>query len=191
MYLPSRCALVFLPAEATNAGTDMRRPTDPVPVPASGEQRDTVTTVAQLVLRDAAPQELMIFNDVAEEYFTDPSAVLAPPERDEAVGFGLDIALLTPYVLAVTAVVVQFVGTLVAEVVREEAKPRLAQIVRRLFTRDEESDDVAAAEADPLDPAEVNEVRAIAFDHATALGLDDQRAQMLADAIAGRLLRAT
>lgn len=62
-------------------------------------EKDLVAEVAQLVLQDAAPDELVIFDEVAEEYFRNPKEALSQQQRDEAVGFGLDEILLIPYVL--------------------------------------------------------------------------------------------
>lgn len=67
------------------------------------------------MLEQAAPEELVILDDTAREYFADPLASLDPKRRDEPLGFGVDVALLGPYVLAVAGPVVTHLGSLVAQ----------------------------------------------------------------------------
>lgn len=55
----------------------------------------------------------------------------------------------------------------------------IKDVTRRQFKRN--------ATADPLAPDIVGRARTIALEHSKALGLDDQRAQLLADAVSGAL----
>ena len=59
-----------------------------------------VTELARATAEDTAPEELLLFDTTAEDYWADPQAVLSPTRRGEAVGFGIDAALLTPLLLA-------------------------------------------------------------------------------------------
>ena len=150
--------------------------------------RELVCELAQIALEQVAPDELAIFDETADDFFRDPDEVLAPAHRDEAVGFGLDAALATPYVLAVVIPVVQFLATTVAEVAREEARPPIAALVRRLFRRGPRDD--VAADGPALTADQAVRVRTIAFERARALGLPDSQAGLLADSIGGGVLAA-
>jgi hypothetical protein len=66
-------------------------------------------------------------------YFAEPDAVLSPKRRDESLGFGLEVGLLTPYVLAALTPVVDYVASIVLATAREEARPRIEALVRRIF----------------------------------------------------------
>src|SRR6185312_5314012 len=101
----------------------------------SAEEHELVAALAEAALEQAAPEELAIFEETADEYFRDPDAALNARGRDEAVGFGLDLALLTPYLLAVATPVVKKLAALVEEAVGEELKPSIAQMVRRVLRR--------------------------------------------------------
>lgn len=85
------------------------------------------------MLDEAAREELVLFQETSDEYFRDPEATLAAGDRDEAVGFGLDVAMLTPYVLAIVTPVIHFLASSVAEAVGEEAKRSVAALVRGSF----------------------------------------------------------
>jgi hypothetical protein len=91
-------------------------------------EQELVAELAQLVLEQVAPEELVIFPQSAEEYFDDPQATLDPRRRDEAVGFGLDLALRTPYVLAVVTPVIHYLAAAVADAAREEVAPVVARL---------------------------------------------------------------
>jgi hypothetical protein len=153
------------------------------------EVRALASELAALTLEDAAPEELALFPEISEEYFRDPDGVINPRSRDEAVGFGLDIAMLTPYLLAVAMPVVQLLASAVHETAKEEVKTSLAGAVRRLLRRDQ------GAPAEPgaqpaLSPEQARLVRQTAYEQARGLGVDEERAGLLADSLVGRLLVA-
>jgi hypothetical protein len=149
-------------------------------------ENELVVELAQLALEKAAPEELVLFQETAEEYFRDPQAVLDPGRRDEALGFGLELAMLTPYVLAVATSVIRFLASTVAEATGEEAKPMVTGLVRRLLRRPEPPSG-SAGEAPPLSAGQARQVRDIAFQNAKRLGLDDDQAALLADSVVGGL----
>jgi hypothetical protein len=152
--------------------------------PMSEAERDTVCGVTHLVLRETAPAELVIFDQVADEYFADPAAALSSQSREEAIGFGLDLALVTPVVLAAVTGVVRFLSALVADAVQDEASAEVARRVRRLFgpARD--------GAVRTLDVEHVRRVRDVARSQAIAFGMPATDAGLLADAIVGRLQTA-
>jgi|GEM_PF-581026 len=151
-------------------------------------ENELVTELARLVLERAAPEELVLFSDTAEEYFTDPQAVLDPNRRDEALGFGLDVAMLTPYVLAVAAPVIHFLASTVAEAVSREAKPMVARLVRRLLRQPAPAPEPAGEAPPQLTTEQARQVRELAYQHAKRLGLDEDQAVLLADSMVGRLV---
>jgi hypothetical protein len=163
--------------------------------------RDLLEELARAVLEHAAPEELVIFEETAEEYFRDQDAVLHPTRRDEALGFGLDLALLTPYVLAVATPVLGFLVQTVAAAAKEEATPRVRELVRRLFNRSQpreqpreqprDKDRRGGDERMALTAEQAREVRAVALARATDLGLPDEQARLLADSVVGGLVVAT
>ena len=167
----------------------------------SGQDRDAeqelVGELAHTVVRCVAPEELGLFAETEADYRRDPGLVLKARSRDEAVGFGLDLALLTPYVLAVGTAVVHFLAVVVSDAVRDEVrdelKPVIAGRVRRLLRRDD------PAVADRPGPGEherapgvtveqARQVRQVALRQALQSGLDDEKAALLADAFVGALL---
>jgi len=157
------------------------------------EARALASELAALSLEDAAPEELVLFPEVAEEYFRDPDGVLHAQGRDEAVGFGLDVAMLTPYALAVVVPVIKFLASVVEETAKEEVRTSLSERIRKLFRRDagEKQVDEAEATAPPafaLSQDQARKVRQTAFDQARGLGVDDARAGLLADSLVGRLV---
>ncbi len=78
-------------------------------------ERDLVDELARSVLQQIAPEELVLFAETEADYFRDPELVLSGRRRDEAVGFGLEMALMTPYVLAAGTVVVRFLASAVSD----------------------------------------------------------------------------
>jgi hypothetical protein len=134
-----------------------------------------------------APEELAIFDDTVADFFRDPDGTVNPAHRDEAVGFGLDASLATPYVLAVAIPVVQYLVSVVVQTTKEEAGSVVSGWVRRLFRR---GDTQPPPPGPALTVEQGKRVRAIAFEKARALGVPDGQAALLADSVSGGLLTA-
>ncbi|GAA3590291.1 hypothetical protein GCM10022419_086090 [Nonomuraea rosea] len=149
-----------------------------------------VAELARLVLEESAPEELVLFQENAAEYFRDPRAVPAARSRDEPVGFGLDLVMLTPYVLAVSVPVVQFLVTTMAEAVAAESATHVVGLVRRRFRRKEAAPalDAAPGGVEPLSREQLREVREVAYRAAQGVKLGDEQAKLLADAVVGGLV---
>jgi hypothetical protein len=153
-----------------------------------GTDTDLVVELSEIAVSHVAPDEIAVFDETVAEFFSDPDAVLSPARRDEAVGFGLDAALATPYVLAVVIPVVQFLTQVVVDASKNEAKSVVASLVRRLFKR---ADTTEAAEGVPaLTIEQGKRLRTIALERAKSLGLPDQQAILLADSVTGAVLVA-
>lgn len=165
-------------------------------------QQRLITELARIVLDEAAPEETVLLPETADEYFADPDGVLAPARRDETLGFGIELSMLTPYVLAALIPVVQFLVGAVTETAKQQAQPRLEELVRRLFRRKggapvapesaPAAGSAAAAESAPaaITTEQARRTRDLAFGRARSAGLDEERAGLLADALVGALVIA-
>ena len=143
-------------------------------------ERDELTReLARRALHRAAPDELAIFDDLVVEYFADPQAALHAVDRDETLGFGLDLTLLTPYMLAVAGYVLPLLNDMVTEVPKEQGSAMVGSWVGRLVHRE------ARPGAVHLTVEQARQVQAVAFEQARRAGLDDNRARLVADSIAG------
>lgn len=154
------------------------------------QERVLVTELAEAVLDQAAPEELIVFDETAQEFFQNPERMLNPKTRDEPVGFGLEIGLLTPYVLAVVSPVVSFLITVVADSVKEASKTATGEWVRSLFKRKADTPAADASSVPALTSEQARRVHEIAFERATTLGLPQATAQLLADSVVGGVLVA-
>jgi len=159
-----------------------------------GVEQQLVTELAALVLEQTAPEELAVLSETAQEYFADPQAVLDPKRRDEALGFGLEVALLGPYILAVAIPVVKYLASIVADGMQDAATPLVADLVRRLFRRrGDGAAPPAAGDPAPPPPTALTAdqgrlIRDATYERALALSLPDVQAGVLADAVAGGLI---
>ncbi len=149
------------------------------------ESREASTLLAKLVIERAAPDELLTFDEVAEEYYADPQSTLMLNKKDEAVGFGLELALLAPFALAVAEFVIVFVGDLLRDVAKDAAKPAVSGTLKRVLR-------VRTDQASPLGEVELTKeqrarIFAAAKEQSARLGLDEDKAVLLGNAIIGVL----
>jgi hypothetical protein len=147
------------------------------------EQRQIVGLVAQRALHVAAPEELAIFDETAAEYFADPAKATTADRRDEAIGFGLDLAMVTPYLLSMATVTVGVLGQMVRQAVTEQGAAALGSVIRRVLHIGGQD-----ATVPPLTADQARQLRQVAVERGLVLGLDASRAATLADAVVGGML---
>lgn len=145
--------------------------------------REFGTDLARDAMSTVAPGELDIFDDVAEEYWADPDAAVASDHRDEQLGFGIELAMLAPFAIAVATGVGKFLLELFASALADEAKPLLSAKLRALLRRKSPTSGPS-----PLTPAQFAQVRTVALETAQRLGLATETAHLLSDAIVGGLV---
>jgi hypothetical protein len=150
--------------------------------------RELITSLTAAALDRAAPEELLVLDETAEEYFANPKALLSPKDRDEAVGFGIEIGLIAPYVLAVATAVVGFLLDTVSGAAQDAAKPLVVRTAKRLIRGTKP--DPGEAKVVPLSADQIRYARQIAYDQARRLGLAEGQCVLLADSVAGGLVSA-
>lgn len=152
----------------------------------SVQDSELTVDLARDVLGEVAPQELPLFDVTSRVYREDPSAVETQAGSDDMLGFGAEvIAAMTPVVLSVAGEVVNTLLRQVRAAVEGESESAVRTLVRRLF-RSGGAEEPAVA----LTKQQLREVREVAIDRGRALKLPDADAQLLADAMVGRLATA-
>jgi hypothetical protein len=164
--------------------------TDSTSILTAADEREVVTSIARRALEVAAPDELVLFDDTTADYFRNPHAALDGRDRDESVGFGLDMAMVTPYLIAMATSAVQLLGTIVRDAVQQEGTAAAAALIRRLFRLSPRGVAAQQPAPAPLSVEQARYVRDGAVAKGRALGLDDDKATLLADAIVGGLVVA-
>jgi hypothetical protein len=157
---------------------------DELPLSAEDE-RLLVTELARAAADRTAPEELLLFDETAADYWSDPEEVLDPSRRGEAVGFGVDAALVTPVLLAIATPVVRFLASEIGQAVKESAGPRVSGLLRRLFGLEPAE---TAQSLPAFSGEQISRMRSIALEKGLALGLPAERAGLLADAVVGGAL---
>ncbi|MGN9777618.1 hypothetical protein ACTMS0_17900 [Micromonospora sp. H33] len=161
--------------------TDRIERTDPAPPAAV----DVAVAVARVAVARLAPEELAVFDPVAAAWRRRPEpGHWSAPGR--SVGFGVETVL-------VTEVALQAAGQAVAEVLVLGG----ALLGRRWWRRRRSEPPVAVRVVEPGDAGQpprlaltaeqARRLRDACRRHATALGLDTERATVLADAVVGAL----
>ncbi|MFE4196776.1 hypothetical protein ACFRJ9_12980 [Paenarthrobacter sp. NPDC056912] len=152
--------------------------------PGLEDQRDLSTVLARRALERAAPDELMFFDESAAEYFADRGKALSGDNRDETLGFGIELALLAPFALAVAEYLVGLVGDLFADAVKDVANPRIAAVFRRLVPSGSSRD---GSKTEDFTREQRQQVYQAALAEGERLGLEASTATLLAHAMVGAL----
>ena len=145
------------------------------------EERSLIAELTEMALAQAAPDELVVFDETAEEYFADPQAAISAAAKGQAVGFGLELAMITPAALAVGSVVMQALISIVSERTLTAGARTVSSQVRRLMRKEEPNPEIT------LTREQAGRVRQVALDQAAALGLPEAQALLLADSFVGAI----
>lgn len=148
--------------------------------------RPLTDELAQLVLDQVAPEELVLYDETAADYYADPQALLNPKSRDEALGFGLELVLLTPVVIAVAQSVGQWLAGAVIDATVKESSSTLVDYLRKRLRRN--LTPPSGQRPAPLTPEQLSQVKTVAYQRAVAIGVDPVQAGLIADATAGALV---
>ncbi|MFC6082499.1 hypothetical protein [Sphaerisporangium aureirubrum] len=149
--------------------------------------QDLVRQVARDVVAVTAPEELPLVRPMADEFFRGGRG----PARgkEDLLGFGVDTAvvLLTPVVLPVIAFVLDALGERLAEAAVDRGAEQARRVLRAVLRRGTAAELAAAGDPAPLTGAQLDTVRATAYEKACQLGLEAPKADLLADAVRGAL----
>ena len=151
------------------------------------ESDEVVREVARDYVTELAPEELPLFRPISDAYLRDPGRPLDPRgDGDEVLGFGMDAAvvLMTPIVLAVVHDVVLRVRAQLVDQLAEQGGDVVERWLHRLFRG---AGPAAGAKIPALSPAQLAEVRQLAYDGALKGGISEKRASSLADWLTARL----
>ena len=161
-------------------------------------QRQLIIDVSRELMGDFAPQELpFIFRTQSEEYFKNPKKVLnGRSGRDEVLGFGMGetVTFLTPIVLAIMQDVITFLAEEVKQSLKAQAAPVINEYVARIFKRyaptpiNQTVRTDAEEKSTALTADQLHSVRQLVLNGARQLKIADDKAELLANLIVGRLI---
>jgi hypothetical protein len=156
----------------------------------SRDEQALAVELTGLALARVAPDELVVLDDTAAEYFENPEELLRQDGGDSPLGSGITVAMMTPYLLAAAGVALQSLGAFAGEIAKgiavDLAKEPATSWVRRLFKRH------PAEPAEPAGPLaltreQAGHVRQAVVAKCYAIGLPSEQAALIADATVGAL----
>jgi hypothetical protein len=149
----------------------------------------TADDLARRVVRMIAPEELTSFDIVATPYLESPEQAerRLRQAHDDPLGFGLGdiVAMATPVIALVSGSVITAVSDSVGKAVRDGTASAARKAWRKLRGKPAEPLELPST---PLTKAQLAEVREIALARALSLGMKQQKAEALADAVVAALV---
>jgi hypothetical protein len=149
----------------------------------------TADELARRVVRKIAPEELSSFDIVAAPYLQSPKQAerRLRQAHDDPLGFGLGdiVAMATPVIALVSGSVITAVSDSVGKAVTDSTTNAVRKAWRKLRGK---PDTPLELPPTPLTTAQLAEVRQIALERALSLGMDQQKADALADAVVAALV---
>jgi hypothetical protein len=143
-----------------------------------------VDEISKELVAEVAPEELDLFEELAQEYHANPKPPQAARGGDDALGFGLDAAMAaaSPAVMAAVTACLGFVLQVATDALKDQTKTAVQAQVKTLFAGKKSGPAAINLTADQL-----ARVRDLALGEARRFGLKKAEADRLADALAGRL----
>ncbi|WP_131742909.1 hypothetical protein [Actinomadura roseirufa] len=145
----------------------------------TGMDWKTQVELGRAVVRQFSPDELQDFDEIVVEYRRDPVRAFEDGPVRVPVGMGIDLALVTPYALALVSLLMNAGAGSAATKAIEAAVAKAAAL-----RRGRGSDEVTIE----LDDAEERLLLERITEQGVALGLDRAFARALAESVLGALL---
>lgn len=125
------------------------------------DNEELVSRLSYEVVKEVAPDELDLFDDIKEEFLKNPDAFAEKDtkKREKMLGFALPAAAE------------QFVTGFVLPVVLHAVKKYLSKKLEKKLGKNE-----------------IKKLRDDAYNNAIALGMDKEKATLMADSLAGKLV---
>jgi hypothetical protein len=157
---------------------------------ATSAQNSLIAERAYVVVTKIAPEELPLFPAISTAYFQNPHAVSTNSE-DEMLGFGMAevVSLMTPTVLVVMNEVIMLLTTGVTKSLEDEGANFISEGAKKLLNKFRPRAKKEQHDLLPLTPEQLVQVRQQVYEKAHQLKLPDDKARLLADAIAGSLVQ--
>jgi hypothetical protein len=177
------------------------------------EERQLIDELARGAVRSTAPQEAPLFRATSDAYFKDPEKTLRGQGVNEGMlGFGAGevVQLITPVALALATETVRFLATELRKNLGEQSAAAVKDVIAALaghirtnalgLTATAAATAVATSPAAAVPPKggalpfsreQLTEIRQRLIEKAGALNVSGSQAELLADALVGRLAIAT
>jgi hypothetical protein len=175
----------------------------------AADEQAIIEALAHSAVEDVAPEELPLFGPTSEAYFDPARGTPAGAKSDEMLGFGVDAAaamvFVTPVALEVAKSVVGYVVGELQTALKDQAKPMIQGLVKRLLHGSAKPGEAledktaeaagqaptkaAAEEARPFTLEQLDELHKVALKTAERMGMQREKASVIADAIVGAIVR--
>ncbi len=133
------------------------------------------------IIKEVAPDELDLFDDIKEEYLKNPDAFLDkdPKKKEKLLGFGGGIGevFVTTTILPLIWGVVAYIGKAGVESLKKEGAKALEENIKEKIRGKEVH----------TSNEKIKEMRDYVFKNALSSGMDEQKATFYADSIIGKL----
>ena len=144
---------------------------------------DFLKESARIIVMEFAPEELPLFDELAQEYFNNPT----PPkvtkgQVDDQLAFGIEdvMEVVTPASIAMVSAVLTYLVPNVLKVIQEEGIASIKEYIRKFFSK-------AGSNETTLSQEQIEEIRKIAYQQARAFGIHHQKAKNMSHAIIGSI----
>jgi hypothetical protein len=171
------------------------------------DEQAVVAALARTTVDEVAPEEAPLFGPMCQAYFDPSRSRGGTGGTDDMLGFGVDAAaaavLVTPVALEVASSVIGYVVGELQTAFKDEAKPMIQAFVKRLLHGKPKPGDPAEAPRDdgaakagakppdeppPFTDDQLAEVRKVALKTAERMGMERDKASVVADAIVGAIV---
>jgi hypothetical protein len=133
------------------------------------------------IIKEVAPNELDLFDDIKEEYLKNPGAFLEkdPKKKEKMLGFGGAVGevFVTTTILPLIWGIIAYIGMAGVESLKKEgAKALEGKIKEKIGGKEVHSSN-----------EKIKELREYIFKNALSMGMDEPKASFYADSIIGKM----
>ena len=158
------------------------------------EEEALLSSLSLEVVKNVAPGELDLFDDIKDEFLKNPDAFVAktrPVKGDKMLAFDGAIAgeFVISAVLPVVWSVISFIAKSGIDSFKDAAAKRIGTVVSDTVQgKGSTVQKDTAQKTDPLSKERIQQIKACAIASAQTQGISEQQAEVIADIIIGKLV---
>ena len=144
------------------------------------QDKDFINGLSKKIVVEFAPEEIDMFDELAQEYYQDPTPPDASKQTDTPLGFGVNIAfsIMTPAAIAMATTALNFVMASAVEAIKNESYERIQEKVKSLFNIIDNKDKQESVSIFQISPEEFEELKHLAVREAQRYGFTNEAEQM-------------
>ena len=153
----------------------------------ANEDQKFIKEISKSIIKEIAPEELDLFDELASDYFKNPTTHLFKEDKEDPLSFGINetVIAITTVTLAAAKATLDYLTEASMGTIKEAGALVIKGKIKKLF--DLAKDNKSQNDIPPLSKEQMRMIHKIVVKQAKEFGVSPNKANQIAKAISGTL----